>query len=66
MSLLGLDIGTTGCKAVAFNDEGDELARAYREYALSHPQPGWVEISPQLLWQKVSESLAEVNSRLTT
>ncbi len=64
MSLLGLDIGTTGCKAVAFNEEGDELARAYREYSLDHPKPGWVEISPQLLWLKVSEAITEANSSL--
>lgn len=63
MSLLGLDIGTTGCKAVAFNEGGDELARAYREYSLDHPRPGWVEITPRLLWQKVAEVLTEVNSR---
>ena len=32
MSIIGLDIGTTGCKAVVFNENGLILARAYREY----------------------------------
>ncbi len=32
MSLLGIDVGTTGCKAVAFSAEGDCLCNAYREY----------------------------------
>ena len=44
MSYLGLDIGTTGCKAATFDDEGRLLALAYREYPLLTPQPGWAEI----------------------
>ena len=44
MSLLGLDVGTTGCKAVAFDLEGRPLAAAYREYPLLHPEPSWSEL----------------------
>ena len=44
MSYLGLDIGTTGCKAAVFDAEGRLLALAYREYPLLSPQPGWAEI----------------------
>ena len=44
MSYLGLDIGTTGCKAATFDAEGQLLALAYREYPLLAPQPGWAEI----------------------
>lgn len=32
MSLLGIDVGTTGCKAAVFSTEGKCLAMAYREY----------------------------------
>lgn len=63
MSLLGLDVGTTGCKAIAFDVDGVELARSYREYPLQHPRPGWVEISPRVIWQSVCEVLREVNGR---
>jgi len=65
MSLLGLDVGTTGCKAIAFDEKGHELARAYREYALNHPRPGWVEMPVDRLWRNVAEALSEVNSRLS-
>jgi len=34
MSYLGLDVGTTGCKAVVFDDRGRQLSSAYREYAI--------------------------------
>lgn len=65
MSLLGLDVGTTGCKAIAFDENGSELARSYREYPLSHPQPGWVEMPAALVWEKVREVLSDVNGRVT-
>ncbi|GAH92108.1 unnamed protein product, partial [marine sediment metagenome] len=48
-----LDIGTSGCKAVAFDEEGSLLARAYREYSLLHPKPGWAELDVNLLWKKI-------------
>ena len=48
MSFLGIDIGTTGCKAVIFNKTGDILAEEYAEHFLIHPKPGWVELDPSL------------------
>ena len=40
MSLLGIDAGTTGCKAAVFRDDGSLAASAYEEYAYRSPQPG--------------------------
>src|SRR5436305_912394 len=34
MSLLGLDIGTTGCKAIVFSVDGAPLGAGYRDFAL--------------------------------
>jgi len=31
---MGIDIGTTRCKAVIFNEAGQTLTAAYREYPL--------------------------------
>lgn len=45
MSYLGLDIGTTGCKAGLFDAEGRLLTLAYREYPLLTPERGWAEIN---------------------
>lgn len=66
MSLLGLDVGTTGCKAVAFNLKGQLLAQAYREYPLLHPQPGWAELDIHLLWQSITEVIKSVNDQIKT
>ena len=53
MSLLGLDVGTTGCKAIVFDLDGNVLDSGYREYPLIHPNPGWAEIDPNILWGSV-------------
>lgn len=59
MSLLGLDIGTTGCKALLLSSEGTVLSVAYREYPLICPKPGWVELDPMVVWCAVREVIAE-------
>jgi xylulokinase len=44
MSLMGVDVGTTGVKAVIFNESGKQLATAYEEYPLHFPFPGASEL----------------------
>ena len=44
MSYLGLDAGTTGCKAVVFDDHGGQLSSAYREYPIISEREGWAEL----------------------
>jgi xylulokinase len=59
-ALVGLDVGTTGVKALALSPEGEVLATATRGYELSTPRPGWAEQDPED-WLRASESaLAEV------
>jgi xylulokinase len=57
ISTIGLDIGTTGCKAVVFSDQGETLGQAAREYAILTPQPGWAEQDAELVWQLAWEAL---------
>jgi len=59
MSLLGLDVGTTGCKAIVFQPSGKVLAQAYREYPLIHRQPGWIELDSDLVWRCTKEAISE-------
>ena len=59
MSLLGIDVGTTGCKAVAFSEDGKELTAAYREYDISAPEPGWAVLDSTDVWEKVKEVVRE-------
>jgi len=41
--IVGVDIGTASCKAVAFTPEGRAVASGQRSYPLHSPQPGWAE-----------------------
>jgi xylulokinase len=45
-TLVGLDIGTTGVKALALSPEGEVVGRAEEEYPLASPRPGWAEQDP--------------------
>jgi len=63
MSLMGLDVGTTGVKAMTFTPEGKVLARSYREYPELYPKPGWVEMNPNEIWRSTKEVISEVALR---
>lgn len=59
MSVIGLDIGTTGCKAIIFSDQWEILGQASREYPIQTPQPTWYEQDAELVWSKTMDGLAE-------
>jgi len=59
MNLLGLDIGTTGCKAILFDADGTLLAKASREYTVDFPQPQWVEQDLEEVWRLAQEAIRE-------
>lgn len=41
--LMGVDEGTTGCKAILFDENGKQISSTSREYKSYYPYPGWVE-----------------------
>jgi xylulokinase len=63
MSLMSIDVGTTGCKVIAFSAEGKIVAQAYREYPLIQPQPGWMELDSKDVWEKVASAIREVAAK---
>lgn len=63
MSLLGVDVGTTGCKAAAYSLDGRCLVTAYREYAPLHPQPSWTELDSRAVAERIRMAIAEVASK---
>jgi xylulokinase len=56
--LIGIDVGTTGVKAVRISETGEVLARAEEEYPLAIPQPGWAEQDPEEWWQAAQRTFA--------
>lgn len=53
MSLIGLDIGTTGCKCTLFDFEGNIKSFSYQEYFVENPKRGEYELNPQKVWEAV-------------
>jgi len=49
--LLGLDIGTSSCKAALFHADGTVNASETAAYAVYHPKPGWAEQDPEEWWE---------------
>jgi xylulokinase len=60
MSLLGLDIGTSGVKALLIDEAGTTLASATSEYPLSTPHPNWAEQDPADWWKATVEVIRKV------
>ena len=48
--ILALDQGTTSSRAILFNQAGDIVSIAQKEFRQIYPQPGWVEHDPQEIW----------------
>lgn len=46
MAYLGIDIGTSGCKALILSGDGEVLATHTATYPMAQPKPGWTEQEP--------------------
>jgi xylulokinase len=57
--LIGLDIGTTGCKVLVFTIDGMLRARVIREYGVNFPHPTWAEQDSEQVWLLAQEALQE-------
>jgi len=52
MALLGLDVGTSGSRALLIDETGSVIASATEEHEdFTSPQPGWAEQSPDDWWR---------------
>jgi xylulokinase len=63
-ALVGIDVGTTGVKAIAVSPDGAVLAQAEHGYPLATPRPGWSEQDPEDWWRASEAALAEVSRGL--
>lgn len=55
--LLGLDISTTGAKALLIDPRGTVVSSATTPLALSTPRPLWSEQNPEDWWQGIAASI---------
>jgi glycerol kinase len=56
MSVLAIDAGTTGVKALVVTPDGAIAAQGYQEFPQHFPKPGWVEHAPEEIWQATLEA----------
>ena len=59
-TLIGVDVGTSGTRALAVTTEGRLVAEATRPHELLTPRPGWTEQDPAEWWDACRAALAEV------
>jgi xylulokinase len=64
-TLVGLDVGTTGAKAVAVTPDGELIASAEEPYPLSTPRAGWSEQDPEDWWRASERALAALGVQPT-
>jgi len=61
--LLGLDVGTTGAKALLIDQAGKPVADGTCEYPLLTPRAGWAEQHPQQWWEATARAISAVVSQ---
>ena len=54
-------MGTSGCKAVVFDEQWNIVCDAYREYDMCFPGEGLLELDPQAVWENMRQVLREAN-----
>ena len=60
---IGIDVGTSGAKAILIDQIGRVIATATNEYPMYNPHPLWCEQNPEDWWQAVQKSISEIISR---
>ena len=61
--LLGIDLGTSACKAALFTPDGAVVMQANAAYPVYYPHPGWAEQNPDEWWEGVCKAVREVIER---
>lgn len=63
MSYLGIDLGTSGLRALLIDNEGSPIGSAERYYEVTHPNPGWSEQDPSDWIKALEEAVDEIRSK---
>ena len=58
--LLGIDVGTTGTKALLFREDGKLMGQAYEGYSIHTPNPGYCEQTPEDWWNALCHTVRQV------
>ncbi|HEU4558665.1 MAG TPA: xylulokinase [Longimicrobium sp.] len=59
-AFLGVDVGTSGVKAILVDPAGEVVASATTALTLATPRPGWAEQDPEAWWRASVASISQV------
>ena len=60
MSILGIDIGTSGCKCVLYEQKGKAGSFVHRSYGFITKIGGYIELNPYEVWDAVASAIKEL------
>ena len=60
--LLGIDIGTSACKAAVFDENGGVVAQTNRGYNVYYEKPGYAAQNPDDWWNAVCDAIKEITA----
>ena len=58
--LIGIDLGTSSTKTVLFDEKGEVIASASKDYPLYTPHNGWAEQKPEDWFAQSMEGMKEL------
>ena len=61
MHILGIDIGTSGVKAVLFNENWTIVGQSYREYQFNSVGAESFDLDAEIVWEKTREAILSLN-----
>ncbi len=64
--VIGIDIGTGSAKAIAMNSAGIVIYSAHVSYPTLHPQAGYQEQAPEIIWQAFLKCILRITQHLET
>lgn len=64
--VLGLDIGTSGAKAIAVDEAGAVVASAQQAHDIARPRTGWAEHDARIWWSEVIALSRSIVGQLRT
>ena len=62
--VMALDAGTTSNRCILFNEKGEIVSLAQKEFTQYFPQPGWVEHDADEIWDSMLGVAVEAMSRI--
>lgn len=64
IATIGVDIGTTNIKAVAFDLDGTQIGKESTPTLTHYPHPGWAYFSPDEIWESICLVLRRLMAKL--